>query len=106
MRFILTLTIIFSVPALAAGIKGRVSSVEACRSEKSMVWLSKNYQDFKKKELLMHTFVPEGGTFQFYLLAGEYLVVASNEKGCSAEQVVTIIDKDSFIQLELNEKKK
>ena len=97
---------LLTTPALAVGIKGRVSSDEACRSGKIMVWLSQNEKEFKKKELLLHTQVPERGTFEFYVKPGDYLVVASNEKGCAVEQPVRISDKDVLLQLDLSEKKK
>ncbi len=95
-----------STPALALGIKGRLYSDKACRSGKAMVWLSKNEAEFKKKELLLHTLVPELGTFEFYVLPGEYLVVASNELGCAVEKKVSIVDKDVLLDLSLSEMKK
>jgi hypothetical protein len=95
-----------STPAFALGIKGRLSSDKACRSGKAMVWLSKNEAEFKKKELLLHTLVPERGTFEFYVLPGEYLLVASNELGCEVEKVVSIVDKDALLEISLSEKKK
>lgn len=70
-----------------------------------MMWLSKDAQDFAKKILLMHTEVPEQGTFDFYVKPGEYLVVGSNEKGCSFQQVVRILDRDVTIAAILKEKK-
>ena len=103
----LRITLFFLMtPAFAAGIRGRVSSDDACRSGKIMVWLSKNEKDFSKKELLLHTQVPERGTFEFSVIPGDYLVVASNDKGCAIEQPVRIADKDVLLQLDLSEKKK
>ena len=70
-----------------------------------MVWLSRNEVEFAKKELLLHTAVPERGTFEFYVLPGDYLVTVSNEKGCSAERAVQIATKDALVELELREKR-
>ena len=97
---------LLSTPAFALGIRGRVEVEESCRAGKTMVWLSKNEAEFAKKELLLHTAVPERGTFEFYVLPGDYLVTASNERGCSAERQVRINEKDVVLELELKEKKK
>ena len=55
---------------------------------------------------LLEGAVPERGTFEFYVLPGDYLVTASNEKGCSVERAVQIAKKDVLVELELREKKR
>lgn len=95
-----------SFPLFAATIRGTVSSTQECQSGKAMVWLSKNEKEFTKKELLLHTMVPERGSFEFFVNPGDYLVVASNEKGCAFEQPVRVEEKSLLIHLELSEKKK
>ncbi len=47
-----------------------------------MVWVSLDKDEYKERLLLMHTEVPVGGTFQFYLKPGNYQIRASDEKGC------------------------
>lgn len=79
MLIILTL---FSFQAWSAsGVKGTVSSPKDC-GPKVMVWLSLDKEDYKERLLLMHTEVPVGGSYQFYLKPGDYQVRASDEKGC------------------------
>jgi hypothetical protein len=96
---------ILSFTATAAVIRGEVQSVPECRSEKTMVWLALNEKEFKKKLLLMHTLVPERGSFEFYVKSGSYLLTGSNEKGCSWEKVVEIKNEDQFYKVEVSEKK-
>lgn len=92
--------------ANATVIQGEVHSIEECLTDKTMVWLSPNTTQFKKKILLMHTMVPEKGSFEFYVKPGEYLVAGSNEKGCFFEQVVKIDQLDQQIKIVLQEPKK
>jgi hypothetical protein len=65
----------------ATGIKGVVSSPDGCSSP-VMVWVSLDKEDYKERLLLMHTEVPVGGSFQFYLKPGNYQLRASDQKGC------------------------
>jgi hypothetical protein len=106
MKLVIFMVLIFSFSAQASSILGTVSSSKACQKGKTMVWLSKNEKEFSKKELLLHTQVPERGSFEFYVVPGDYLVVASNELGCSVEQPVRIEEKSVLLQLELSESKK
>lgn len=78
--FFMTVLLSFSVWS-ASGVRGKVSSPKEC-STSVMVWLSLDKDDYKERLLLMHTEVPVGGTFQFYLKPGDYQVRASDEKGC------------------------
>lgn len=87
-------------------IQGEVQSIAECLTDKTMVWLAPNTTQFKKKILLMHTMVPEKGSFEFYVKPGEYLVAGSNEKGCFFEQVVNIEEQDQQIKIVLQEQKK
>jgi len=65
----------------ASGVKGSVISPKEC-SGTAMVWVSLDKDEYKERLLLMHTEVPVGGTFQFYLKPGNYQIRASDEKGC------------------------
>lgn len=62
-----------------------------------MVWVSLDKENYKERLLLMHTLVPVGGKFQFYLKPGSYQLHASDEKGCSFFEkisVKTMLDLD------------
>lgn len=81
--FKLILVLLFTHAAFAqeVGIIGKVESPPTC-SSKAMVWVSLDKDDYQERLLLMHTLVPVGGKFQFYLLPGRYQIRASDEKGC------------------------
>lgn len=55
-----------------------------------MVWLSLDKDTYKERLLLMHTEVPVGGTFQFYLKPGDYQLRASDAKGCEFFQRIKV----------------
>lgn len=86
-----------------SGVKGVVQSAEGC-SEQVMVWLSLDKDNYKERLLLMHTEVPKGGSFQFYLKPGNYQVRASDKVGCEFLQKITIKDAFSHIQVKLVKK--
>lgn len=98
MKVCFLLTLLFSFSAMSAsGVRGKVTSIKECSSP-VMVWLSLDKENYKERLLLMHTEVPVGGTYQFYLKPGEYQVRASDEKGCEffkrikVEKVVGQVD--------------
>jgi hypothetical protein len=68
-----------------------------------MVWLSLQAHEFKQQELLMHTLVPVNGTYEFYVVPGQYKVVASTEKGCEEQKNVSIVHKEAHIDFLLKE---
>lgn len=95
--------VLLSSNAFALQINGVFKGSE-CKTKKAMVWLSLNKPEFKHKTLLMHTMVPLGGDFSFYVKPGDYEVTASDKKGCSTTQKF-IIKKDSKnLVLKLEEK--
>ena len=82
MKALVLALFLLSFSALGAtGVKGVVTSVEGCSSP-VMVWISLDKEDYKERLLLMHTEVPIGGSFQFYLKPGNYQLRGSDEKGC------------------------
>lgn len=88
--WILVLVLSCSFPVIASvGVKGTVLSQKDCGST-VMVWLSLDKDNYKERLLLMHTEVPVGGSFQFYLKPGNYQVRASDEKGCDFLQKVKV----------------
>lgn len=69
-----------------------------------MVWLSLDKDDYKERLLLMHTEVPVGGSFQFYLKPGAYQVRASDEKGCEFFQRIRVNDSLKDIKVKMVKK--
>ena len=91
--------------AHALSIKGRVSAASSCGEGKVMVWLSKIAEEFQQKELLMHTLVPINGTYEFYVIPGQYRVEVSTDKGCEEHKNVFIVHKEARIDFILRDKK-
>lgn len=87
----------------ASGVKGVVTSSEGCSSP-TMVWLSLDKDNYKERLLLMHTEVPVGGSFQFYLKPGNYQVRASDKVGCEFLKKITVKDSLSQIKVKLVKK--
>ncbi len=98
-------TILFfllSTQLYATVIRGDVSSEKACLTkDRAMVWLSLPEDDFKQRLLLMHTLVPERGSFEFYVKPGKYRLMASNEKGCEFKQDITVDQANQEIKVRL-----
>lgn len=101
------LSLIFSLNALALNeelsISGKVLSEKAC-SGKAMVWLSLDKENYKERLLLLHTEVPAGGTFRFYVKSGNYQVRATDEAGCEYLERVSIQGKSSDLTIRLVKK--
>lgn len=99
MKSVLIMLTLFCFQAFASsvGVKGTVASPKEC-GPKVMVWLSLDKENYKERLLLMHTEVPVGGSYQFFLKPGDYQVRASDEKGCEffkrikVEKVIAHID--------------
>lgn len=81
-------------------ISGSVTSQSGC-SKKVMVWLSLDKENYKERLLLMHTEVPDGGTFEFYVRPGDYQVRASDETGCEYLQKVSVKGEDSSLKIKM-----
>ena len=104
MKLLVIVLILFSFSAQSAsGLKGKVISPEGCSSP-VMVWVAVDKDQYKERLLLMHTEVPVGGSFQFYLKPGDYQVRASDEKGCEFFQRVTVKDLVNKIEVKLVKK--
>lgn len=102
----LYLVVIFfasTVLADATGVKGTVTSTKGCSSP-VMVWLSLDKEAYKERLLLMHTEVPVGGSFQFYLKPGDYQLRASDEKGCEFLQKIKVSSKVSTVKVKMEKK--
>jgi hypothetical protein len=93
-RLLITISLIVSFPLLASdsGVKGKVFSLPAC-SDPVMVWVSLDKDNYKERLLLLHSTVPVGGSFQFFLKPGAYQLRASDEKGCEFVQRIQVKDK-------------
>lgn len=106
-NYFLTLSILLCpLSLIAASISGEVHTTSACLASKNMVWLSTEDAAYDKRILLMHTFVPNGGSFEFYTRPGNYRVIASNEKGCSFEKIVQVQNNTLELNIELKQEAK
>ena len=94
--FILILAISPLLSEASSGVSGKVSLTKSC-GKKVMVWLSLDKENYNERLLLMHTEVPQGGSFQFNLKPGLYQVRATDEKGCEFMQKIKI--NDSFLKV-------
>jgi hypothetical protein len=95
--FILTITV------SAETIKGKVSSPKGC-SQDVMVWLSLDKDNYKERLLLMHTEVPVGGSFQFYVKPGSYQVRASDKNGCEFFARLDVTKNSHFMDVKMVKK--
>ena len=86
---LLSALFIFGAYASSSTIEGKVSSPVGC-SKKAMVWLSLDKENYKERLLLMHTEVPAGGTFRFYVKPGSYQLRGSDETGCEFFKRVSV----------------
>ena len=101
--YLLVLLSSFPVVADATGVKGTVASTKGCSSP-VMVWLSLDKEAYKERLLLMHTEVPVGGSFQFYLKPGDYQLRASDEKGCEFLQKIKVTSKLTTVKVQMEKK--
>lgn len=101
--FTLLLLSVSASYALSGGVVGEVSSVKDC-SKEVMVWLSLDKDDYQERLLLMHTLVPVGGKFQFYLKPGSYQLRASDDQGCSFYQKIKVQETLDSIQVRMVKK--
>jgi hypothetical protein len=102
--FYLCLFLFTASQALASsGVVGKVHSHKEC-SKEVMVWLSLDKNNYKERLLLMHTLVPVGGKFQFYLKPGNYQVRASDEKGCDFFQRVKVSSGEFYLDVKMVKK--
>lgn len=69
-----------------------------------MVWLSLDKENYKERLLLMHTEVPVGGTYKFYLKPGDYQVRGSDEKGCEFLKRITVQNGEVNVAVNLEKK--
>jgi hypothetical protein len=106
MKFLLLLFLI-SNNSLSAQterfISGKVESQKDC-SQKAMIWLSYDKDNYKERLLLMHTLVPIGGTFKFNVRPGDYQVRASDEAGCEFFKRFSVKGSDPHLAVKLEKK--
>lgn len=76
---------------------------EGC-SKKVMVWLSLDKENYKERLLLMHTEVPQNGTFKFFARPGHYQVRASDEAGCEFVKKVSLKTRNAHIDIRMVKK--
>lgn len=104
MRLLSISFILLSFQAFAAsGVKGIVNSDKACSSP-AMMWLSLDKENYKERLLLMHTEVPVGGSFQFYLKPGKYQLRGSDKAGCEYLKRIVVTEKMGHVDVKLVKK--
>lgn len=77
--------------------------MEGC-AKKVMVWLSLDEDVKENRLLLMHTEVPNGGSYKFYTRPGKYQVRASDERGCEFFSRIEVKDKEETIEVRMVKK--
>jgi hypothetical protein len=100
--FILLTFDVYAV-SIADSISGKVATVDGC-SNKVMVWLSLDKEDYKERLLLIHTEVPVGGSFEFFVKPGKYQVRASDKKGCEFLKKVEVKTHNSEVNVQMVKK--
>jgi hypothetical protein len=68
----------------SSAVVGTVTNLANCKDKTHQVWLSQG------STLLYQTNVPTGGSFEFHLIPGSYLLMSTSEKGCFSEKKVTV----------------
>jgi hypothetical protein len=68
-----------------------------------MVWLGTPHEDYQKRVLLMHTELPNNGTFEFYVKPGVYEVRATNNLGCGFLKTVTVENQALNLSVQLED---
>lgn len=93
----------FSALSSESSISGKVTMPQGC-SKKAMVWLSLDKENYQERLLLLHTEVPRGGTFRFYVKPGNYQIRASDEEGCEFLQKVQMENIPTHLDVRLVKK--
>lgn len=89
--------------SIADSISGKVSATPGC-SSKAMVYLSLDKESYKDRLLLMHTEVPQNGTFKFYVKPGDYQIRAGDEAGCEFFKKVSVKERDVNLEVKMVKK--
>lgn len=89
--------------SIADSISGKLEETKGC-SKKAMVWLSLDKENYQERLLLMHTEIPQNGTFKFYVKPGKYQVRASDEAGCELVRKVEIKERNLTLNLKMVKK--
>ncbi len=89
--------------AVESSISGKIATVTGC-SKKVMVWLSLDKENYHERLLLLHTEVPQGGTYRFFVKPGNYQVRATDEAGCEFLERVNVRIEDKNVPVTLVKK--
>jgi len=106
MKYLLILIFLISSALIYASestISGTVSNGIGC-ADKAMVWLSLDKENYKERLLLMHTEVPKGGSFKFYVRPGAYQIRATDQEDCEYLEKIVVKNKDFSMKVELVKK--
>lgn len=93
----------FNIFANGPAVSGKLLITQGC-SKKAMIWLSLDKDEYKERLLLMHTEVPQKGSFRFYVKPGKYQVRASDEVGCEFLKRVEVKDSEISFDIEMVKK--
>jgi hypothetical protein len=89
----------------ATTIRGKVTAPHGCNSKNVMVWLSTVSDDFAQRTLLMHTEVPNNGSFEFYVKPGHYEVRGTSSEGCGFIERVKVLENQKIsVKVKLQDK--
>lgn len=89
--------------SMESTISGKVELQSDC-SKTAMVWLSLDKENYKERLLLMHTEVPRGGTFRFFVKPGQYQIRGSDEEGCEFLEKISVKAEDVIVSVKLVKK--
>ena len=107
MKYYLFIIFFVSISAWALSneqsISGKVQKSEGC-SDKAMIWLSLDKENYKERLLLMHTEVPVGGSFKFFVNSGNYQVRGSDQAGCEFFQKIKVTANDHNLSVKMVKK--
>lgn len=105
MNFFLYLLLFLSFNSMAdeLAVSGKVIAPAAC-SKTAMVWLSLDKENYSERLLLMHTEVPQGGSFRFYVKPGAYQIRASDESGCEYLKKVQLSNESADLTVQMVKK--
>ncbi len=89
----------------ATTIRGKVTASQGCNSKNVMVWLSTVSDDFVQRTLLMHTEVPNNGSFEFYVKPGDYELRGTSSEGCGFIERVKVLENQKIsLKVKLQDK--
>lgn len=105
MKLFLSLLIFlsFDLRADSSTISGKILPATGC-ANKAMVWLALDKPNYQDRLLLLHTEVPQGGTFEFYVKPGHYEVRVTDDEGCEYLKKLSIKNSSQYLEIQRGRK--